>query len=331
MIMRSKINKLLHFVLVVLLLQACGGGGGGDDGSPNNSNDNTDLTSTAQNYSGETGQATLTSENAEDLSTAAASGAKQAINSDSVPVVPARSDSPVSRDEILEAHAGLVRRILNGDYSNNAARGATAAREENLTSTLCDSGSIIATYPDSGAGNWSIAYNQCTRTVSYGGHTYSTSYNGTVEGTHTQAGNGFRYEYQYENFTVAIQSPTGNHSWTFNMSMTCTANEGGTNFSCEYYSDYQGLDNRIYRVSNVDVSGNESTGYNVSVRVYDPDHGYVTVTTEVPVTYGCTNGYPDAGRVHVEGANGTVVTVEFTSCSAYVVVLDGVANTYNWP
>jgi hypothetical protein len=299
--MRSEIKQLLLFLLVASLLQACGGGGGGgDDGAPNTIGDGSDITSTSQDYSGETAEATLTSDNSQELATAAASGTKQAVSSESVPVV--------------------------------AARGSTAAREVNLTSSLCNTGSIIATYPDTGStGSWRIDYDQCTHSASHGGNTYSTTYNGSVEGSYTQVGNGFRYEYRYENFTVTVQGPTGNHSQTFNMSMTCATNDNGTDYSCDYYSDYTGYDSRIYRVSDVDVSGNDSSGYNVSVRVYDPDHGYVTVTTEVPVTYGCSSGYPNAGRIQVEGADATVVTVEFTSCNTYVVVFDGVANTYNWP
>jgi hypothetical protein len=298
--MRSEIKKLLPFLLVASLLQACGGGGGGDDSSPETIGDNNDITGTSQDYSGETVEATLTSDNTQALATAVASGTKQAVSSDSVPFVP--------------------------------TSGAMAAREVNLTSSLCDSGSIIATFPDTGStGNWRLDYNQCTRSISYGGNTLSSSFNGSVEVDYSQVGNGFHYEYQYDNFTVTSQGPTGNHSMTFNMTMTCTTNNDGSNYNCEFYSDYQGYDERIYRISDVDVSGDDSSGYNVAVRVYDPDHGYVTVTTEVPITYSCNSGYPNTGRVNVEGANGTEVTVEFTSCSAYVVVLDGVANTYNWP
>jgi hypothetical protein len=330
--MNFKLKLLVTYLLTAFLLQACGGGGSGDDGSPDSTNDANDLTNTSQDYSGETGQATLTTDNTKQLAIASASGTKQAIDSESVPIVGARSDLPFSNQDILEEHADFLAGILEGNDSSQAARGVTAARTEDLSSVLCDSGSIIATYPDTGtSGNWSIEYDQCARTTSYGGNSYTTSFNGVVEVTYTQDGNGFLYEYRYENFTISIQSPSLNHTQTFNMSMTCEFNQDGSNYSCEYYSDYQGYDDRIYRVSEVSVSGNVSSGYNVSVRVYDPDNGYVTVTTEVPVTYECSNGYPNAGRVHVEGANGTVATVEFTSCSVYVVVFNGVANTYDWP
>ncbi|MES9928033.1 MAG: hypothetical protein ABW158_07960, partial [Candidatus Thiodiazotropha sp. 6PDIVS] len=63
-----KINKWTFFFLLVFVLQACGGGGDDDGGSTNTSLD----------YSGETKQASLTTENVDQLSTAAASGSKQA-------------------------------------------------------------------------------------------------------------------------------------------------------------------------------------------------------------------------------------------------------------
>lgn len=323
-------NRLLSYVFVAMLLQACGGGGGGGD-NPNTTGDG-DITNTSLDYSGETSQATLTNDNTKELATAGASGAKQAISSDSVPAVGLRSDSPVSREEILQEFTGWVADLINGQYGDQAARGDMAARTQDLSGTACDSGSLVIDYPDSGtAGNWSIVYDQCSRTTSYGGSSYSTTFDGSVQGTYSQVGNGFHMEYRYVNFSVSVQSAGYNYSETFNMTMTCSAsNNQGTDISCEYYSDYHGYDNRTYRVTEASVSGSATSGYSVSFRVYDPDYGYVSVTTEIPVTFGCSDGHPDAGRIRMEGANGTTAVVEFISCSQYVVTFNGVANTYNW-
>ncbi len=329
--MWMKTKKILPFMLIAALLPACGGGGGGDDNTGDDGGGST--TTSSLDYSGETSEATLTSENSKELATAGASGAKQAINADSVPVVGQRSDAPVSRDEIMQEFAGWMAGILQGDASGQAARGVTAARTQDLSQNVCDTGSLIIEYPDSGtAGNWRVEYNQCTRTANYGSGSYSSTFDGTVEGTYTEVGGGYRLEFRYVNFTVSVHSATVNYTNTFNMSMTCTAsNTNGTDVSCEYYSDYRGYDNRTYRVSEVSVSGSASSGYSVSVRVYDPDYGYVTVTTEIPVTFGCSDGHPDAGRIRMQGANGTVATVEFISCTQYVVTFEGVGSTHTWP
>ncbi|MES9972190.1 MAG: hypothetical protein ABW092_19325 [Candidatus Thiodiazotropha sp.] len=330
--MHKERKLLLAYILIIPLLHACGGGGGGDDGSPDSTNDSGDITNTSQDYSGETGQATLTSDNSKELATAGASGTKQAVSSDSVPLVAARTDLPFSREEIIEESTRWIVDIFQRDDISQSAPGATAARTMDMSSSLCDSGSVIVDYPDTGtAGNWSIDYDQCTRTTSYGNSSYSTSFDGSVEGTYSQVGNGFHMEYRYVNFTVSVQSPSLNYSETFNMTMTCSAStSNGSDVSCNYYSDYQGYDNRTYRVSEASVSGNATSGYSVTARVYDPDHGYVSIITEIPVTFDCSNGFPSAGRIRIEGANGAVATVEFISCSQYVVTFNGVANTYSW-
>ncbi len=319
-------------MLLTFTLLACGGGGGGDDSNTNNDTDGGGSANTSLDYSGETKQAELTTENVDDLANAAASGSKQAISSDDVPLVGLRSDSPVSRDQIGQAISRLIGDALH-DRPEFAARGTTAARTEDLSSTMCDSGSVIMQTPDNGAaGDWSIDFNQCSRTTRYGSDSYSSVIDGAVEGTYVQVGNGYRLTLDYSNFTVTVSHPGGSYSDTFNMQMTCSAStRSGADVSCTYYADYRGYDNRTYRVSEVQVSGDESSGYRVSVRVYDPDHGYVLVTTEVPVTYDCSAGRPSAGRIRIEGANGEVALIEFISCAEYVVTYNGTAETYSWP
>ena len=327
--MLIRADKWILFFLAAFLLQACGGGG---DDTPGSVGDGGGSTSTSLDYSGETKQATLTTENADELANAAASGAKQAVSSDNVPVVGQRAQSPVSREQITDELAALIGGIVKDGGDRLAGRGVTAARSEDLSSSMCDSGSLVVDYPDTGnSGDWSIVFTQCTRTTRYGADSYSSTFHGTVEGTYTRVGNGYRLTFRYLNFEVTVSNPSGSYSDTFNMSVTCTASdEQGTDVSCEYYSDYRGYDDRTYRVTEVSVSGSGASGYSVSVRVYDPDHGYVTVTTEVPVTFGCSGGHPGAGRIRMEAANFVVATVEFISCSQYVITFQGVARTYDW-
>ncbi|MEJ2621769.1 MAG: hypothetical protein P8163_16395 [Candidatus Thiodiazotropha sp.] len=330
MILFSK--RWIAFFLLTFTLLSCGGGGGGDDDNRDTNNDGDDSTNNSLDYSGETKQATLTTENVDDLSTAAASGSKQAISSGDVPMVGLRPDAPVTQEQINEGLARLIKDTLS-QAPQLAGRGATAARTQDLSDGICTTGSVTFTSPDDGlAGEWRIVYSNCNISTQFGDSNYSTEVNGTVEGTYVRIGNGFQLTLSYTNFTVTISHPGGSYSDTFNMQMTCSSSsEDGTDISCDYYADYQGYDNRTYRVSEVSVTGSETSGYQVSVRVYDPDHGYVTVTTEVPVTFNCSQGHPSAGRIRIEGANGEVALIEFTSCSQYVVTFEGVAESYTWP
>ncbi|MBV2122508.1 MAG: hypothetical protein KUF74_13750 [Candidatus Thiodiazotropha sp. (ex Ctena orbiculata)] len=316
-------NRWIPLFVLTFTLLACGG----DEGSAD-----TDSSSSSLNYSGETKQASMTSENVNQLASAATSGSKQAVSSDSVPVVSQRPDSPVDQDQINQDLARLVGDILNRG-PQLAGRGEAAARTEDLSSSYCNSGSVEVDFPDfSLEGEWRIVFTQCSRDTSYENGNYSTVFHGTVEGTYRKVRIGYQLTLNYINFNVSISNPGGSYSDTFNMQMTCiAANSDGSDVSCEYYSDYQGYDNRTYRVTEVSVSGNEASGYLVSVRVYDPEHGYFHVTTEVPLTFDCATGRPSAGRIQIEAANGVTAVVEFISCTQYVVTFLGVAETYDWP
>ncbi|MCG8488646.1 MAG: hypothetical protein MI756_14330 [Chromatiales bacterium] len=320
-------KRWIALLVLSFTLLACGGG---DDG--NTDNGGGDTSGTSLNYSGETKQASMTSENVNQLVTAAASGSKQAVSSDSIPVVSQRPHSPVNQDQINEAMARLVGDLLSRG-PQLAGRGEAAARTEDLSSSMCDSGSVVVDFPDfSLEGEWRIVFTQCSRDTTYDNGSYSTVFHGRVEGTYSKVGIGYRLTLNYIHFSVSINHPEGSYSDTFNMQMTCiAANQDGSDVTCEYYSDYLGYDNRTYRVTEVSVSGSGSSGYLVSVRVYDPEHGYIHVTTEVPLTFDCETGRPSAGRIHIEAANGVTAVIEFISCSQYVVTFNGVAETYSWP
>jgi hypothetical protein len=327
MILLSK--RWIAYLLLSSTLLACGGG---DDDNSDTNDDGGDSTNSSQDYSGETKQATLTSENVNELSSAAASGSKQAVSSDGVRKTQMRSDSPLTQGQLNEDLARLINETLN-QAPQLAGRGISASRTEDLSSVICDTGSVVYNYPDDGlVGEWSIVYTQCSRSSGFGNNSYSSVLDGSVVGTYTRIGNGYQLSLSYNDFTVSVTHPGGSYSDTFNMQMTCSATtEDGVDVECDYYSDYEGYDGQVYRVSDVSVTGNGSSGYQVSVRVYHPDHGYVTVTTEVPVSFDCSGGYPNTGRVRVEGANGGLVLVEFTSCSQYVLVHDGVSEVFSWP
>jgi hypothetical protein len=63
---------------------------------------------------------------------------------------------------------------------------------------------------------------------------------------------------------------------------------------------------------------------------YDPDYGYVTVTTPSLLTYGyCPNlsaWIPTSGTVQVLGANGAYGEFDATSCLNYKVCVDDGVN-----
>ena len=59
----------------------------------------------------------------------------------------------------------------------------------------------------------------------------------------------------------------------------------------------------------------------ISGTYYDPDYGYVTVTTVTPLQVASTDAWPTAGVLLFTGANGSRARLTFTS-TGYTVEVD---------
>ena len=132
--MRLQSKRWATFLFLTFTLLACGGGGGGDDSTDPNS-DCGNTTNTSLDYSGETKQAALTTENVDDIATAAASGSKQAISTNDVPLVGQRADAPVTQDQINESLSRLIGDALSRG-AQLAGRGVTQP-EPKTSPTRC--------------------------------------------------------------------------------------------------------------------------------------------------------------------------------------------------
>ncbi|MEJ2694767.1 MAG: hypothetical protein P8166_17520, partial [Candidatus Thiodiazotropha sp.] len=113
------------------------------------------------------------------------------------------------------------------------------------------------------------------------------------------------------------------------MSVSCI-NFNSVSPTCSISSDFVGLDSRTYRVENIAVNGSAVSGFYVNATVYDPDHGYVTMETDTPLTFDCATGVPGTGSVVLSGASTTLATITFVSCDEFNVTIDSVAETFFW-
>jgi hypothetical protein len=327
------LNRWSLIFLAAFLLQACGGSDDSDDSD--GTNDDGGNTSSSLDYNGETKQAILTTQNIDEIAVAAASGIKQAASTADLPVISQRTLSPLSRDQLIDELAVLIIDVVQDGSNQQAARSNSAARTEDRSSSNCDSGSVVVDYPDSdNAEDWRIVFDQCRKNPGTGTNNHAITYNGVVEASYSQTyvrEDGYHLYFRYVDFNISVDSPLANYNDTVTMTVSCYGYDAeGTDIHCDYSSDYRGYDNRNYRVDVYGISGNAISGYSVSVWVYDPDYGYVSVSTHVPVTFECSGGYPSAGRIQVNEINGTSATVEFISCSQYVVTFEGVAEIHDW-
>ena len=101
---------------------------------------------------------------------------------------------------------------------------------------------------------------------------------------------------------------------------------------------YQGSDGKVYLIVDLSRSGTglPNDGYIISGRIYHPDHGYVDVSTvdrfgnQIPIVLDCANGHPSSGAISLGGANGSSATIEFTSCSEYILTVNGASTVHIW-
>lgn len=263
--------------------------GGGGGGSDN------DGSGSGVTYSGNTSAATISDTNKQDLALAASLGVVQAQKSSSTPatgVIISSSDVVDQANQLVNTTYQLHKLPLATDVSSQACPNGGSA---NISDTATQS-------------NITIVYSNCrfddvsatgTAVISISDTTFSIS---------------------YTDFRITVDGETT----VLNMTVSC--NSTGT--SCTITSDFVGANGRSYRVTDTTVSGNSSTGYNVSATVFDGEHGSITVNA-TNVTFNCDNGLPGTGTVTFSDGS-TTATVTFDSCSSYTLTIDGVGTTYDW-
>ncbi len=245
---------------------------------------------------GGSGPAEITAANAQDLSIAATESAKQSVTAQDANFLLGKSSSDTSN-----LISSKVRAI---------------ALEAQSLGEICPGGGSYDDNIASGNGSGSITFNNCD--IGDG-----LVINGTV--SFSSSNNGNTFTITYTNVTVSGFGQTE----TLNATVTCTTTE--TTFTCNTTASITGIDGRTYSVSDVSVSGDDSSGYNVSATVVDPTHGTITINaTAVLFDCGSPNqGRPSSGSITFSSA-GKSGSVIFDSCSSYTVTVDGVANTFNW-
>jgi hypothetical protein len=304
MIMKSKLAKLTWPALLggLLVLTGCGGGGGGGGGGVT--------------YSGSTSPATVTATNAEDIGSTATEGVTEAIQSEE-----AANNNPFAivitdTDSLSQAVNKIAKDIFNNIGAIELPVGVDLSASElnnEFGEQLFCGGSISVSnslYNGSSSSGTITFHDLC---IDIGSGYGQATMNGTVDVSSSSTSETITYR----NVTVTVNGQT----YTLNGTETCSLNYP---YDCTMSQDYVSNDGSTYRVSDVDVSGDSTSGYYVNAKFYHPNYGYVTITTTSPVLFNCSNGYPSSGTVNFAGAGSSSGTITFRSdCSGY----DGTYNT----
>jgi hypothetical protein len=294
---------LISLLFSLFLLQGCGGGGGGDsDGS---------STSGGTTYTGSTAEATVDASNAKELATGAASGTQQAVASEALSGVAMRPQ-PTPTTKLGEAAPRIAQWIGQLGSPN-------AAKTTDVTDDICDAGGTAVADTNDAETQGTITFTNCAMSDMEGG---TIVMNGSLTFSANSSADSLSMVF---NVTVNYIG----ESQSINMTLACS-NVSSASISCSMSSDFEGVDGRVYRIEDLVVSGDEVSGFNVSMTFYDPDYGWVEVTTTQPLTYDCTEAVPGSGMLTLSGASASSATVSFDSCSSYTVTVDGVGTTYDW-
>jgi hypothetical protein len=295
-------NRSITLLFSLLLLQGCGGGGGDSDDS---------SSSSSTTYTGATAQATIDTSNAKELTTGAASGTQQAVASDALSLA-AKGSQPTPTSKLTEVSPRIAQWI-------DQLRRPNAAKVVDVSNEICDQGGSAVADTNDAETQGAITFTNCTMSDTEGG---SMVLNGTVTYNADASADTINMVY---NVSVDYIGQTQ----VILVTLACD-NVSSPSASCSITSDFEGIDGKVYRIEDLSVSGSHASGFYVSMTFYDPDHGWIAVTTTQPLTYGCADAVPGSGMLSMNGADDTSATISFDSCSSYTVTVDGVGTSYDW-
>ena len=286
-------------ILVALFAMiGCSSSGGGGDSAPGSSS--------AVNYSGVSLPSAINAANAESVTTAAGEAVQQGANTLSSPR-PLGVDTAGSSDMIV-------------DLSTNLASAMASSGSVNLPSGISMNGSCggRVDIPDSQVNDFSATSGPVSFTM-----TFFQYCDASVGGQYTIDG---QVSFNYldiadpnSGFTIDYNGVTvddGSGPITINMTIDCS-----DMLTCTLASDYVGNDGTtIYRVADIDFTGNETTGFNGTAKFYHPGHGSVTITA-TGVTFGNCGSFPDGGSVSATGTPGSA-QIDFNGDCTYSIAYD---------
>jgi hypothetical protein len=302
--MQTKRYIQIFSLFFPLAIMACGGGSSSSD-------------DTSSGYSGSTASAIVESGNSEDISRAAnevllrsanysaASGlfkSQETVSNQNIDTITTRAKLGLENALRLKFDTGLVARIDDTE----ACLGGGSVRI-----IFPDLNANITTVPQNGSGT--LIYNNCNE------------FGEILDGRIDYVWNGFDDINGFINYTLDLDltyTLSGMPAESFVGTISCTRFE-----SCVSTEDFIAADGREVRVEDVAVTGDNFSGYNVTARVYEVNHGYVDIVATGIIF--CDNGNIELGEIQVSDFTGLpVLVVNFFGCNEFTAIYNGVSTVY---
>jgi len=319
--------RVKHVVLAVLLavfLTACGGGGGGGGGgSPS-----------GISYTGLTTEATIDENNAEDLSTGAYQGGQTGAAFGSVGAIQAGESGPVGRPRTLKVSQVLEDALHKVDMTSRSGGTFVGA-------IYTESDTIYGDY----GGSASYTINVNDQTGEFSGSITFNSYSDdgvtTISGPVSFSGSLDLNTEELIEFSLSFDSLTatsGSDSFTLdgNISFDNTISPATMTMTMLLKDNNTG---KVYKVEGYTMTLTEEVNYvdvEVSGTYFDPDYGYVSISTTTPLCIYYGDDYPSDGVIVVTGNTGiaggsTMARLTALTSTTYQVEADTNGDgTYDW-
>jgi parallel beta-helix repeat protein len=319
--------RVISLIAVISLsVIACGGGGGGS-GSGNGINAGNEG---GISYTGIITQAAITADNAEDISMMAFEGGGMTFGdmslsqmSSSVAQIHATEDIKPARPRTLILFQTLEKSLRDANITSKSRVAASGVMQHNSETVNGNCGGTMERSmnydPATGEVNGTVNYKSyCSDGVSVTGSTdFSGKYN-------TGTGQYLLLKINFNGLSVSYEGDTsvsrGSISYDYrNSPYTATIN---ILISCS-------CSGKVYNYENLRITFSEGGDYignylefAMSGRYYDPDYGYVDVSTEKSFRIHQNAEWPFTGLLTVYGSGNSKAKLEAVSGTAYRVYAD---------
>lgn len=314
---KKTIFKLLRYLaLLFLIVFGCiaiissGGGGGSDDGDNDDGGESTGIS-----YTGLTSQAVITEDNAIEISLGAYNGTETG-SVFNLGVVQTGGLTINGGSRILKVYQVLNDTVREVDIISDSNKTLYGATESGSIDGDCGGTASYSFTADDQTGEFSGSFNfnnYCSSEVYISGQATVT---GTID-TVTE---------EIETMTLTFSNLTtvmGSDNMTMDGDISIQTNEQMITITMEILLEYNAGD--VYWIDNYVMNIVEGYSY-ISIemegRFYDPNYGYIDLTTTTPFSVYYYEEYPSEGVLVVTGENNTKARLTSLSSETFQVEAD---------
>jgi hypothetical protein len=269
-------------------------------------------------YSGNTSAAAITLANAEEMARKSTEGVNESVNltttGEGIPFLPSAVEVSSSNDALAQKVRDIAIQVLDGTTTLNLPAAAVLTSDDlnaGSPSPIFCGGSVSV--PDNVDQNAPLNFSMTFNNLCFDDGITALVMNGSLVFAETATS----MSISFTNFSVNIDGTAETFSGIFSCDTTLS--------NCTISTDYAGSDGNVYRLANVDISGDALSGYSVSATFYHHTLGQVVISTTLTISYsGACGIYPDGGEIMISGTGGSSMTVTFINdCTFTIQGTDG--------